>query len=107
MRGKTQERKKSGRNQDKTFTLHEQKEVLEHFLRKDERHLRNRKGLRMSVLSNVQLFETPWNFPGKNTVVGYSPSLGDLPHPGVKPMFPVSLAWAGRFFTLVPLGEAY
>ena len=28
----------------------------------------------------------------------------DLPDPGIKPMFPVSPAWAGGFFTTVPPG---
>ena len=30
------------------------------------------------------------------------PSPGDLPGPGIKPTFPVSLALAGGFFTTVP-----
>ena len=38
----------------------------------------------------------PWDFPGKNTGVGYFPSSGNLPNTGIKP---VSLALAGRFST--------
>ena len=46
----------------------------------------------------------PWNFPGKNTGVGYHwsglpfPSPGDLPDPGIKSASP---ALAGGFFTTV------
>ena len=35
------------------------------------------------------------------------PSLGDLPNPGIKPMSPVSLALADRFFTTEPPGKPY
>ena len=34
------------------------------------------------------------------------PPPGDLPDPGIKPMFPVSPALAGGFFTTEPPGEA-
>ena len=33
------------------------------------------------------------------------PYQGDLPHPGIKPMSPVSPALVGRFFTTEPLGK--
>ena len=36
-----------------------------------------------------------------------SPSPGDLPDPGIKPMSLVSPALAGRFFTLAPPGEPF
>ena len=103
MRGKTQERNKKDVRIKHSMN---RKELWEHFLRKDERHLRNRKGLHVSVLGNVQLFETPRNFPGRNTVVGFIPSLGDLPHPGIETTFLMFLALAGRFFATVPLGKA-
>ena len=59
-------------------------------------------------LSHVQHFVTPWafcpwDFPGKNTGVGFQkevgPSPGDLPYPGLEPLSPVL---AGRFFTSKP-----
>ena len=41
----------------------------------------------------------PWDFPNKNTGMGWLPFLppGDLPHPDIKPASP---ALAGRFFTV-------
>ena len=41
----------------------------------------------------------PWDFPSKNTGMGWLPFLppGDLPHPDIKPASP---ALAGRFFTV-------
>ena len=33
------------------------------------------------------------------------PTPGDLTDPGIEPMPPASPAWAGRFFTSVPLGK--
>ena len=33
------------------------------------------------------------------------PSPGDLPHPGIEPMSPVSPSQAGRFFTTEPPGK--
>ena len=32
---------------------------------------------------------------------------GDLPHPGIKPASPASLALAGGFFTTAPYGKPY
>ena len=62
------------------------------------------------VLSLVQLFATPWTGTCQAPLLmGFSrqkywsglpfPSPGDLPHPGIEPMSPVSLAPAGDFFT--------
>ena len=75
------------------------------FLRKDERHLRNRKGLHASMPSNVQLFEIPWNFPGKNTVVGCIPSLGISPTRGSNPCFLCLLHWQADSLPLCHLGR--
>ena len=49
----------------------------------------------------------PWNFPGKNSGVGYHyPSPGDLPEPGIKPASRESPTLAGRFCTTEPPGRA-
>ena len=41
----------------------------------------------------------PWDFPHKSTGEVWQLSLlGDLPHPGAKPVFPVVLSWADRFY---------
>ena len=46
-------------------------------------------------------------FPRQEYWSGLSfPSPGDLPHPGIKPAFPVSPALAGRFFTSEPRGSS-
>ena len=59
-------------------------------------------------------FVTPWavvvlqaplsmRFPRQEYWSGLPfPPPGDLPYPGIKPM---SLAWAGEFFTIEPLGS--
>ena len=39
-----------------------------------------------------------WDSPGKNTGLPH-PSPGDLPDPGIEPVFSTSPAWAGIFFT--------
>ena len=41
-------------------------------------------------------FLCPWDFPGKNTGVGYFPSSGNLPNTGTEPTSP---ALASGFFT--------
>ena len=68
------------------------------------------------MLSHVQLFVSPW------TVAHQAPlsmefsrqeyrsglpflSLGDIPNPGTELMSSTSPAWAGRFFTIMPLGK--
>ena len=51
------------------------------------------------------MFLCPWNFPGNNTGVGCLPSPGDLPNPGIEPVF-VSPTLAGRFFTTSTTWEA-
>ena len=67
--------------------------------------------IRVSVLSCIQLFVTPWTVARQaplstefSTQGCWSrlpfPTLGDLPDPGVEPMPLVSLALAGRFVSL-------
>ena len=67
------------------------------------------------VLSRVQLFATPWTvahqaplsieFSRQECWSGLSfPSPGDLPDPGIGPMFP---ALAGSFFTTEPPGKPH
>ena len=42
----------------------------------------------------------PWDSPGKNTGVGcHALLLEDLPNPKIETTYPMSLAFAGRFFT--------
>ena len=48
----------------------------------------------------------PWDFPGRNTGVGYHSLLQGIFHtPGIDPKFPMSSALAGRFFTSMPPGK--
>ena len=48
----------------------------------------------------------PWDFPGRNTGVGYHSLLQGIFHtPGIEPKFPMSSALAGRFFTYMPPGK--
>ena len=65
------------------------------------------------MLSHVLLFATPWTvarqaplsmgFPRQEYWRGLPfLSAGDLPNPGIKPMFLVSPALASDFFTTVP-----
>ena len=64
------------------------------------------------VLSRVRLCVTPgtvpsrllrpWDSPGKNTGVGWFPSLGDLPVPGIEPVSP---AWQSESLPLSYLGS--
>ena len=63
------------------------------------------------MLSNVQLFVTPWTIsPPGSSVYGIFqarlldpvPPLGDLPDPGIEPASPVSVIFAGGFFTTEP-----
>ena len=67
-------------------------------------------------LSHVQLFTNPWTaacqaprsmeFSRQGYWSGLPfPPLGNLLDPGIKPMSPVSLALAGRFFTTEPPGK--
>ena len=62
---------------------------------------------------HVRLFENPWTVahgllcpwdsPGKNTGSGFPcPPPGNLPHPGTKPPFPVSLALQALFTSEPP-----
>ena len=66
----------------------------------------------VQLLSRVQFFETAWTVAHQAPLsMGFSrqeywsglpfPTPGDLPDPGIKPMFP---ALAGRFFTKEPQG---
>ena len=51
-------------------------------------------------------FRCPWDFPGKNTGVGYHFLLqGDLPDPEIKPASFASPAVVGGFFTTKPPGK--
>ena len=65
------------------------------------------------MLSCVQLSATLWTIAHQIPLsMGFSqqeygsglpfPSPGDRPHPGIKPMSPVSIALAGGFFTTEP-----
>ena len=70
----------------------------------------------VQLLCQVRLFVTPWTvahhiplsmgFPRQEYWSGlpFSPP-GDLPDPGVEPVFPTSPALAGRFFTAEPSGK--
>ena len=73
------------------------------------------RSLCVCVLSCVQLFATPWTvahqaplsieFSRQECWSGLSfPSPGDLPDPGIGPMFP---ALAGSFFTTEPPGKPH
>ena len=68
------------------------------------------------MLSRVKLFATlwtvaqqllcPWNFPGKNTGIGYHFLLQkDLPNPRIKCLSLSAPALEGRFFTSAPPGK--
>ena len=70
-----------------------------------------------SNFSHVQLFVTPWTVACQAPLsMGFSrqeycsglpfPSLGDSPHPGIKPMSLVSPALAGGFVTTSATWEA-
>ena len=70
----------------------------------------------LSCLSRVQLFVTPWTAACQAPLsVGFSrqeywsgqpfPSPGDLPGPGFEPLFLMSPALVGGFFTIEPLGR--
>ena len=70
----------------------------------------------LSHFSHVQLFVTPWTVAHQAPLsVELSrqeywsrspfPTPGDLPELGIKPIFLVSLALAGRFFTTVTPGK--
>ena len=69
----------------------------------------------MCSLNHVQLFATPWTITCQAPLsVGFPrqeywgrllfPSPRDIPHPGIKPGSPVSLAVADGFFTIEPPG---
>ena len=71
----------------------------------------------LSHFSHVQLCATPWTEkPGMLQSIGLYkqeywsgllfPSPGDLPNSGIKPMFLMSPALAGRFFTTSATWEA-
>ena len=70
------------------------------------------------TLSHVQLFATPWTvarqgplsmeFPRQEYWSGLPfPSPGGIPDPGIKPMSPVSPAWAGGSLPLYHLGSQW
>ena len=70
----------------------------------------------VQLLSCVRLFVTPWTvarqaplsieFPRQEYWSELPfPSPGNLPHPGIGPISPVSPALAGRFFTTEPPGK--
>ena len=63
-------------------------------------------------------FVTPWTVAHQAPLsMGFSrqeywsvlpfPPPRDLPYPGIKPLFPVSAALAGRFFTIEPPREPW
>ena len=71
----------------------------------------------LSHLSCVQFFETAWTVAHKSPVsIGFFrqeywsgllwPPPGDLPDPGIEPVSPMSLEWAGRFVTTSTIWEA-
>ena len=59
--------------------------------------------LLLSCFSRVRLCVCPWNFSRQEYWSGLSflPP-GDLPDPGIEPVYPVSPALAGRLFTTEP-----
>ena len=70
----------------------------------------------VQLLSHVQFFVTPWTaahqaplsmgFPRQEYWSGLQfPSAGHLPAPGIKPVYLVSPAMAGGFFTTMPPGK--
>ena len=70
------------------------------------------------LLIHIWLFVTLWTvshqtplsmeFPRQEYWSGLPfPTPGDLPHPGIKPASPTSLALAGGFFTTTPYGKPY
>ena len=67
-------------------------------------------------VSRVQLFATPWavvhqtplsmEFSRQEYWSGLPcPSLGDLPHPGIKPPSPAAATLQGGFFTTEQMGQ--
>ena len=72
----------------------------------------------LSCFSHVQLFETLWTVACQDPLSmgffrqGYwsglpCPPSGDLPDPGIKPVFFISPALTGRFFTTSSPWEAH
>ena len=70
------------------------------------------------LLSHVRLFAAPWTVAHRAPLsIGCSrqeywsglpfPPPGALPHPGIKPTFLSSPAWAGGFFTMIATWEAW
>ena len=70
----------------------------------------------LSYFSHAQLFATSWTVACQAPLpMGFSmqeywrelpfPSLGDLPNPGIEPVFSCGSCIAGRFFTAEPLGK--
>ena len=69
----------------------------------------------LSSLSHIQLFVAPrtvYSLPGSSVhgilqarILGLPCPPGDLPNPGIKPMFPASPALAGGFFITGPPGS--
>ena len=62
------------------------------------------------LCADVQLCSphTSWDFPGKNTRVGYQALLqGDLPSPGIEPVSLISPALASEFFTPSTTSSAF
>ena len=64
----------------------------------------------MCVLSRVQLCVTPWTVAHGVSRQEYCkglpfPTPGDLPNPGIEPMYLSSPALAGHLFTTAPLGK--
>ena len=73
---------------------------------------------RTSALSHVRLFATPLTVaPQASLSMGFArqeywsgllfPSPGDLPGPGIEPVYPASPALAGGFFTTAPLVKPF
>ena len=72
----------------------------------------------LNCFSHIQFFATPWthSVPGSSSM-GFSrqnywsglpsPSPGDLPNPGIKPVSPAPPAFAGGFFTTSATWEAH
>ena len=69
------------------------------------------------MFSQAQLFATPWTVAHQAPLsMGFSkqehwselplPTLGDLPHPGIKPMLLISPALAGGFSATEPPGKS-
>ena len=89
-----------------------------HFHKACERHSKYLRAYMLSCFSHARLCATPWTTASQAPLfMGFSrqenwsglPCLppGDLPNPGIEPVFLMSSALAGRFFTTSAVCEAH